>query len=484
MSEPERLTPDELRSLFLFEALDDGQLAWLAERGRVVEYAAGATIHVEGTPASCLFVLLSGMLSMSSRVQGGELELFRTDYCGAYTGAFYAYISDEKMSQMYPGTARAVSDCRMLELPAVDFGHAVREWFPMAAHLLEGVSVQGFAATDTRNRHERLVALGTVTAGLTHELNNPVAAVMRATAMLREREARMRGALAALAEGGMDAAALAGLIDLIDQAITRRTREAPARSPLETSDLEDELGEWLEAQGVASGWEHASTLVDAGLDVDWAQALAAVTPAPGFESGLDYSVSALETAALLDEVSDAAARISGLLAAAKQYTQMDRAPLQTFDVHEGLDATLTMLAHKIGDSVEIVRDYDRSLPKIDAFPGELNQVWTNLIDNAVDAMDGRGTLTVRTRRERDDSIAVEIGDTGGGVPDDLRSRVFEPFFTTKEIGEGTGLGLDIAWRIVVGRHGGEIRLESTPGDTRFEVVLPLRQPDFDAELPR
>ena len=137
MTEPERLTPDELRTLFLFEALDDEQLAWLAERGRVVEYPAGATIHVEGTPASCLFVLLSGMLSMSSRVQGGELELFRTDYCGAYTGAFYAYISDESMSQTYPGTSRAVTDCRLFELPAVDFGHAVREWFPMAAHLLE-----------------------------------------------------------------------------------------------------------------------------------------------------------------------------------------------------------------------------------------------------------------------------------------------------------------------------------------------------------
>jgi signal transduction histidine kinase len=484
MSEPERLTPDELRSLFLFEALDDDQLAWLAERGRVVEYAAGSTIHVEGTPASCLFILLSGMLAMSSRVQGGELELFRTDYCGAYTGAFYAYISDEKMSQTYPGTARAVSDCRLYELQAVDFGQAVREWFPMAAHLLEGVSVQGFAATDTRNRHERLVALGTVTAGLTHELNNPVAAVMRATSMLRERESAMRAALAALAENGLEPAALASLIELIDQAIVRRTRDGEARSPLETSDREDELGEWLEEQGVAAGWEHASTLVDAGLDIDWAQSLEAVTPASGFERGLDYSVGALETAALLDEIADAAARISGLLASAKQYTQMDRAPLQTFDVHEGLDATLTMLAHKIGDEIEVVRDYDRSLPKIDAFPGELNQVWTNLIDNAVDAMEGRGTLTVRTRRERDDSLVVEIADTGSGVPDDLRSRVFEPFFTTKDFGAGTGLGLDIAWRIVVGRHGGEIRLESTPGDTRFEVVLPLRQPDFDAELPR
>ena len=484
MSEPERLTPDELRTLFLFEALADDQLAWLAERGRVVEYAAGTTIHVEGAPASCFFVLLSGMLSMSSRVQGGELELFRTDYCGAYTGAFYAYVSDHEMSQMYPATARAVRDCRLYELPAADFGQAVREWFPMAAHLLEGAGIQGRAATDTINRHERLVALGTVTAGLTHELNNPVAAVMRATATLRERQAAMRAALTALAREGLGAGDLEAVTELTEQAITRRTRDPQARSPLETSDREGELAAWLEDQGVESSWEHASTLVDAGLDVEWAQALAAVTPAARFESGLEYSVGVLESAGLLDEIAEAAARISGLLAAAKQYTQMDRAPLQSIDVHEGLEATLTMLAHKLGDDVDVVRDYDRGLPKIDAFPGELNQVWTNLIDNAVDAMGGHGTLTVRTRPDGDDHLAVEIADTGTGVPDEIRNRVFEPFFTTKDIGKGTGLGLDIAWQIVVGRHGGEIRLESAPGDTRFDVVLPLRQPDPQASTPR
>ena len=154
---------------------------------------------------------------------------------------------------------------------------------------------------------------------------------------------------------------------------------------------------------------------------------------------------------------------------------MDRAPLQTFDVHEGLDATLTMLRHKLGDDIKVVRDYDRSLPRIVAYPGELNQVWTNLIDNAIDAMGGQGTLTVRTRAEGE-RLAVEIGDTGPGVPAEIRSRVFEPFFTTKDVGKGTGLGLDIAWRIVVGRHGGEISLESEPGDTRFIVVLPLRPP--------
>ena len=477
MTEPERLAPEALRTLFLFEHLNDDQLAWLAERGRVVEYPAGATIHAEGAPASCFLVLLSGMLSMSSRVQGGEIELFRTDYCGAYTGAFYAYLADRGVSQVYPGTARAISDCRFFELPAADFGRAVKEWFPMAAHLLEGSSIQGRAATDTVARHERLVALGSVTAGLTHELNNPVTAVVRAAATLRERLAGMRAELAMLADGGLSAAQLEALADLAGRAIERRQDDAPPLSPLETSDREGELADWLEDRGVEGGWDHASTLVGAGLDVEWAEELANVMPSSRFETGLTYAVGALESDSLLEEIAEAAGRISGLLVAAKQYTQMDRAPLQSFDVHEGLDATLTMLGHKLGDDVEVARDYDRHLPKIAAYPGELNQVWTNLIDNAVDAMGGHGTLTVRTLPVGDDRLMVEIGDTGPGVADDVRSRVFEPFFTTKEIGKGTGLGLDIAWRIVVGRHGGEIRLESAPGDTRFAVVLPIGHAD-------
>jgi signal transduction histidine kinase len=191
-------------------------------------------------------------------------------------------------------------------------------------------------------------------------------------------------------------------------------------------------------------------------------------------------VRALESDSLIDEITEAVERISALLVSAKQYTQMDRAPLQSIDLHEGIDATVTMLAHKLGDGIEVVRDYDRSLPKISAFPGELNQVWTNLIDNAVDAMGGHGELTVRSSPVGEDHLMVEIGDTGPGVPDEMRSRVFEPFFTTKEVGQGTGLGLDIAWQIVVGRHGGEIRLESAPGNTRFQVVLPIRQADPQA----
>jgi signal transduction histidine kinase len=233
------------------------------------------------------------------------------------------------------------------------------------------------------------------------------------------------------------------------------------------------VAEWLADHGIVTEWDVAATLVAAGLGVDWLEELMKVTPPPHLEYGLSYPVRAIESDNLLDEITDGAERISGLLASARQYTQMDRAPLQTFDVHEGLDATLTMLSHKLGDGVSVVREYDRGLPRMVAYPGELNQVWTNLIDNAIDAMGGEGTITVRTSVE-DERLVVEIGDTGPGVPAEIRSRVFEPFFTTKDISKGTGLGLDIVWRIVVGRHGGDIRLESEPGDTRFAVVLPLR----------
>jgi signal transduction histidine kinase len=476
MSSSPWLAPEQLRTLFLFEHLDDDQLAWLIERGRLVEYPAGVIIHAEGSPASCFLVLLSGMMSMSKRVQGGELELFRTDYRGAYTGAFNAVVPDRGVPKLYPSTARAVTPCRLFEIPAADFGKAVWEWFPMAAHLLEGAATQGASATEIVERHERLVALGAVTAGLTHELNNPVAAVMRAAATLRDRLTGMRSDLGRLIRADLDPAQLEGIAGLVTQAIERR-REAPALSPMEVSDREDELAGWLEDHGVEKGWDLAPTFVAAGLDVEWLAAMADLVPTSHLEAGLTYPVRVLESDGLLDEITEAAGRISGLLASAKQYTQMDRAPLQTFDVHEGLDATLTMLGHKLGDGIEIVREYDRSLPPISAYPAELNQVWTNLIDNAVDAMEGHGTLTVRTRPGHDERLVVEVADTGPGVPVEVRSRIFEPFFTTKPVGKGTGLGLDIAWRIVVGRHHGEIRLDSAPGDTRFEVILPIREPE-------
>jgi signal transduction histidine kinase len=470
-----RLGPDGLRELFLFEALSDEQLAWLAERGEVAAYEAGTTIYRVGEPATCLYVLLEGTLSLVMRAPGGEIEVNRTDHRGTYAGAFFAYL-DLPMARSYGTGLRAVTDCRFWVLSAEDFGRAVREWFPMATHMLEGFAVQGMGSQATVSTRERLVALGTVTAGLTHELNNPATAATRATAALSERLAGLWDELAGLAGGGLDADGLAVLAGLIREAAAGRAAQAPL-SPLEASDREDELGRWLEDHGVDRAWDLAPPLVAAGVDRGWLDRVAAAVPARVLPSAVAAAAMTCEAQSLLDEVTEAAGRISALVGAAKQYSQMDRSPLQQVDVHDGLESTLTMLKHKLETGIEVVRDYDRSLPRLPAYAGELNQVWTNLVDNAADAMegmDGRGVLTVRTGRDGD-RVLVEIGDNGPGIPEAAAAHVFEPFYSTKPVGRGTGLGLDICWRIVVQRHHGDLRFTSAPGDTRFQVVLPLTQ---------
>ena len=470
-----RLGLDELRELFLFEKLDDAQLAWLAERGGTAAYQAGETIYRAGEPAEWLYVLLEGTLSMLMRAGGAEIEVNRTDHRGAYAGAFMAFL-DLPMGRSYAGSLRAVTDCRFWVLPAADFGRAVREWFPMATHMLEGLAIQGMGSQQMVGTRERLVALGTVTAGLTHELNNPATATARATASLRERLAGLWDELAGLGEAGVAAGQLAALADLVGEAATGRAEQAPL-APLEASDREDELGGWLEGHGVAGAWELAPPLVAAGVGTAWLERVAAAVPAAALPRAVGLAATTCEAQSLLDEVGEAAGRISALIGAAKQYSQMDRSPLQQVDVHDGLESTLTMLKHKLETGIEVVRDYDRSLPELPAYAGELNQVWTNLVDNAVDAMegmDGRGRLTVRTARDGD-RVLVEIGDNGPGVPEAAATHLFEPFFTTKPVGRGTGLGLDICWRIVVQRHHGDLRFSSTPGDTRFRVLLPLTQ---------
>jgi signal transduction histidine kinase len=472
----ERLGPDELRELFLFERLDDGQLAWLAERGEIMGYEAGTTVYRAGEPATCLFVLLEGTLSMLMRAGGSEIEVNRTDHRGAYAGAFFAYL-DLPIARSYTGSLRAVTDCRFWVLSADDFGWAVREWFPMATHMLEGFAIQGMGSQQTVSTRERLVALGTVTAGLTHELNNPATAAARAAATLSERLGGLWDELAGLADALAEPDQLAALVDLVRQALGAGAAGQGPLSPLEASDREDELGGWLAEHGVDAAWDLAPPLVAAGVEVGWLDRVAATVPAEALPRAVGVAAATCEADSLLEEVGEAAGRISALVGAAKQYSQMDRSPLQRLDVHDGLESTLTVLKHKLETGIEVVRDYDRSLPELPAYAGELNQVWTNLVDNAIDAMegmDGRGRLTVRTARDGD-RVLVEIGDNGPGVPAAAADHVFEPFYTTKPVGKGTGLGLDICWRIVVGRHHGDLRFTSEPGDTRFQVLLPLTQ---------
>jgi signal transduction histidine kinase len=472
--EPGQLTPDELRTLFLFEKLTDEQLAWLAERGCTLRAPAGSLILREGDPAEQFFVLLSGTIQLFRTINGDEVPTQRTEQRGVYMGATQAYLRDDGVPRQYMASMRALDDSDFYVLSADEFGKFMREWFPMAIHLLEGLAMGMRDRQAAVSERQRLAALGALSAGLMHELNNPAAAASRATGALRQRVAGMRHKLGMLAAGKVAPDKLNGLVELQEDVIERAAK-APTLTAMQAADREDELGDWMEEHGVTGAWDTAPVFAQGGLDVECMKEIQAKVDPDLLDQAVHWIAYALETEQLMSDIEDATGRVSSLVASAKQYSQMDRAAHQWIDVHTGIDSTLVMLNHKIGNGVKVVKDYDRSLPQVPATPAELNQVWTNLIDNAVQAMNGVGTLTIKTYRD-DGYVVVAVGDTGPGVPDELRKRVFEPFFTTKPVGEGTGLGLDISYRIVVNGHGGDIVLKSKPGDTKFLVRLPIAEP--------
>ncbi len=489
----------ELRRMFLFEKLDPDQLGRLCREGRVELFEPGP-VYAEGDQATCFYVLLEGEVVLLRRVGADDVEVNRSSRPGVYAGAFQAYLGD-RVRQVYNNSLRVTEPSRFFVLPAESFAAVMQDWFPMAVHLLEGLFFGNKSTQQAIGQRERLLALGSLSAGLTHELNNPAAAAVRATSELRTRVAGMRSKLRMVASGPYTRPMLDSLMEVQERTAEQVSKAVPL-GPLEASDREDELADWLDEHGVAGGWQLAPTFVQAGLDVQWLEQVAAAVDETILEAALRWLNYTVETELLMNEITDSTARISQLVGAAKQYSQLDRAPYQVTDVHELLDSTLLMLSSKFRDGIKVVKDYDRALPRIAGYPGELNQVWTNLIDNAVSAMrfaaeapgDGDaggaggqagagqrpadrrpgtvGTLTVRTARDRD-RLLVEFRDTGPGVPPQIRDRIFDPFFTTKPVGEGTGLGLDISWRIVVNKHGGDLRVESVPGDTRFQVRLPL-----------
>ena len=458
----------EVRSLFLFEQLSEEQAAWIAQRSERRTFDEGAVVYREGEPATHLFVLLTGGLQLLRRLAGEDVELLHTRHRGAYAGAIRSYVEPD---ELYGNTLVTTEVCSFLRLPAEDFAYLMRAWFPMAVHLLDGLYLGMRNSESQIRQREHLAQLGTLSANLAHELNNPAAATVRATAQLRERVAGMRNKLGMIATADFNRDAIVRLVDLQERAVAASAADRPPLTPVERADAEDDLADCLQRFGVQRPDDLAEVLVAAGFDSAWVDEAAAAVGDESLEPALRWIGYTVETEALMDEIEDASGRISSLVAAVKQYSHMDSATHSDIDLHPGIESTVVMLGHKLA-GVRVLQEFDRTLPPVPAYAGELNQVWTNLIDNAADAMGGSGALTLRTRRDGDFAI-VEVADDGPGIPDEVRGRIFDAFFTTKQAGSGSGLGLDNARRIIEQRHGGSLAVSTSAGGTTFTARLPL-----------
>src|ERR687897_995704 len=463
-------TLEELRQAPLFGGLTDEQLREVLEEGSEEFIPAGEVGGREGEPVDHLSVILEGEFRWSKKVDGGEVVM------NTYgSGEFFAEVP-LLLGKPFLATWRALADSRVFALPNETFRRMLTIHPSFSNTVLEMLAQRIQVLYSVAQQRERLSSLGTLAAGLAHELNNPSSASRRAVGGLRDivenrRSLGMR-LTRAVARGEIDPAQLDALDRLIHEALGRE--KAPGLNSLERSDLEDEVTLWLEERGVEEAWDLSPTLVGAGLGIADLELVEGTVPSTVLAEALEYLESLLGEVGLLDEIEESSMRISNLVTSMEGYSYMDRAPTQEVDVNEDLDNTLAILRYRLA-GIEVERDYDESLPRITAHGSELNQVWTNLIANAIDAVtdeDKTGRIRLSTNQERD-RLLVEISDNGPGIPEEIQDRVFEPFFTTKDVGEGIGLGLDISYRIVVGRHGGDIRIVSKPGDTRFQVRLPM-----------
>ncbi|MGY1779997.1 ATP-binding protein [Geodermatophilus sp. SYSU D01036] len=454
-----------LRGIGLFDGTDDDQLRTLAAVGTEVSFTGGDVLFVENAPAESWWVLLEGSIDLVRHLGSEETRLGVMDVPGRWAGGFRAW--DEH--GVYLATGRAATDGRVLRVPAGALRDLWTSRFPLGLYLTEGVSRSARNYETMARQREALAALGTLAAGLAHELNNPAAAATRAVDALAEAHAAMLSSLRRLAAAPVTADEFTRL-DTLRQELGSR----PGGDPLEVADREDAFADWLSRQGVAREWALAPALSGAGADVAWGEQVAAVVGADRLEPALEWVASTLEAGGLLAEVKESTRRISDLVAAVRSYSQLDRAAVRETDLAEGLESTLAMLAPRVPPGVTVVRDHAPGVPRIEARAAELNQVWTHLVDNALHAMGDRGTLRVSTRVDRD-AVVVEVGDTGAGMTPEVRAHAFDPFFTTRGVGEGTGLGLDISRRIV-DRHGGDIDIDLRPGETVLRVRLPVRRP--------
>ena len=454
----------ETHSETLFPALSANEIASLVPYGTQISLEPGAVLFSEGDTENEFFVILDGELKVTRRAGGGEIALTQHSP-GQYTGALSLFSGERSIA-----TGHAVGSLTALRISLDGFQQIMAACPLIASAIIATMAHRRPEADALVQQREKMAALGKLSAGLAHELNNPAAATRRAAARLRgtlemvQRSSFLLGGKQ-LSEADQDL--LLGL---------QRSASPPGLDSLALSEREDEIADWISVQGVPEECDLSASLAEAGFTAQSLGSLAAQIPdLETLTESLAWLGSSLEAVELLRTVEQSADRISDLVSAIKAYSYMDQAPQQEVCVEDSLETTLTILQFKWKHGVTVVRDYAPHLPLITAYGSELNQVWTNLIDNALDALDGKGHLFVRTANEND-CVLVEIGDDGPGIPEDVQTRIFEPFFTTKEVGKGTGLGLDTAYRIVVTRHGGDLSVESKPGNTRFQVRLPIEAP--------
>jgi signal transduction histidine kinase len=456
-----------LRSIEIFSDLLEDQLQWFASNTKEYRFAVGDVLLHEGDPADTLYVLLEGEIR-------GRPENGARDSPGfvVRSGQVTGLLPFSRLTR-FPMTARAAAPSWILGLHKDHFQEMLQRIPELLPRLIGVMADRIREYSRAEQQRDKLSALGKLSAGLAHELNNPASAAGRAAQGLRECMQELRKTNKLLDDDSLsceERSALASFEEnLLDQLAAKPTQE---RDALEQSDLEQEFALWLNRNKIPNASQLASGLVEAGVDLAALKKLSARFPEAVLSHVLARIVSSVGAERLTREIEASTGRISELVRAIKEYTYMDQAPEQEVDVHRGIESTLTMLKFRLKRGVDVKREFDPKLPRIFARGSELNQVWTNLIDNAIDAMGGKGELKIRTSRELD-FILVEIVDNGPGIPDTVKPHLFEPFFTTKGVGEGTGIGLDTVYRIVRA-HRGEVSFESRPGRTSFQVRLPLK----------
>src|ERR1700735_365640 len=453
----------ELLRVPVFTGLPDDQIEWVISHTQEINIKRDEMIFRQGDPAAAMFVCLGGQLKVRGEL-GGESVVIAVEP-GAVTGV----LPFSRMKQFTVG-GKAVADSHLLRFSASLFPDLVQKMPELAQRLVGLMSDRIRETTRREQQRDRLASLGKLSAGLAHELKNPASAATRATSQLRDVLKKIRDASHELGSRDLSPAQKAEIEKL--EAAFVQSNEVPADA-LTISDLEEQIDSLLRSHGQNDLWKMSADLARKNVKPEMLESLFAILDADTARAALVRIVASVEVATLLDEIESGTSRISDLVGAVKEYTYMDQTPLQNVDMVKSLETTLTILNHKLKHGITVERDYQKIPLLVNSFGSELNQVWTNIIDNAIDAMGGEGKLQVRTYRE-DNCVVIEITDNGPGIPPDVQSHIFEPFFTTKAVGEGTGLGLDTVQRIVK-KHRGNIQVNSVPGRTRFQVWLPVAE---------